>query len=60
MTGIVERLRQQRHYVADGLPELLEAAAREIEELRDKCETYRQASQYLGVGSSSVAWSDDT
>lgn len=60
MTGIVERLRQQRHFVADGLPELLEDAAREIERLRDERETYRQASEYLGVGSPSVSWSDDT
>lgn len=60
MSNIVERLRNRRLFVADGLPELLEEAAREIESLREKCETYRQASEYLGVGSRTVDWRDDT
>ena len=59
MTDIVLRLRKERHHHADGMPELLEEAAREIETLREDRETYRQASEYLGVGGSSH-WRDDT
>lgn len=59
MTTLIHRLRSRRPYCSDGLPELLEEAAQEIERLQDLCETYLQAAEYL-AGPSSADWRDDT
>jgi hypothetical protein len=58
MATIIERLRNRQPTVDYSTATLLEEAAREIERLRDDCETFRQAAEYLG-GNSSANWPDD-
>lgn len=62
MASLIERLRQVRLATTGCDHALLcEEAAREIERLMEKAETYRQESEYLGGATyKSADWSDDT
>jgi len=65
MAEIVERLRSRHLFaIGNGVPELCEEAAREIEDLRKKLVLFQQASEYLSGNPrpyASVAdWDNDT
>ena len=59
-TPLTDRLRSTHLMViGQGLPELCEEAAREIERLREENILYRQAAEFLS-GNKNATWENDT